>query len=176
MKSINYKTIHPISGERTNTNHTLAEFLLSLPTLFYFGYIPSLETINLFLSTGLEEADMSGGLEWKPFKINGSDYEKVLKSLKSKNYLGKIPFKFNLINVKVESKEAWYSKVLEREWGVPFEKHLSMTLRADKLREMSLKTEDDKFMMQYHLEWIEVSEQLLELEESCKSINFQKGG
>ena len=138
------------------------------------GYVPPLKVVNLFLEGGLRDAGMSGGCEWEPFEIDISEYEEVLEILRTKERRNGKSYDESIIHIELNSKQAWYSKVLEFKYGIPFEKHLEMSLRVEALQSKSREasnTDDEELKSKSHLEWYYAANELVEFEDQYMNKN-----
>jgi hypothetical protein len=90
---MNRFTYYLLPGTGTNIGTkqgTAKDLLLDIPYLLNMprelrreghGVIPPLEVINDILSSGREDAGMSGGCKWEPFQINENDFYKIVSEL-----------------------------------------------------------------------------------------------
>lgn len=84
MRTVRYKITPPINPFNEPVPHTLGslvEFVLAMPHLLEFGAIPPLPVFNQLLLTGLYDAGMSGGCQWKPFQIEEEEYDELVLEL-----------------------------------------------------------------------------------------------
>jgi len=175
MRKVKYTILPPTGPGTVEEEKDLFSFLLDIPNFFYMGYVPPFKVVNILLAEGLRDAGMSGGCEWDPFNIDFSEYEEILEWLKSAKFHNGESYDESIINVELDSKQAWYSKVLEFKFGIPFEKHLEMSLRVDALELKSKeasKTDDEELKDKAHLEWYYAANELNEFEDQFINKNF----
>ena len=80
----------------------------------------------------------------------------------------------SIINIELDSKQAWYSKVLEFKYGIPFEQHLEMSLKVEALESKSKRasnTDDEELKTKSHLEWYYAANELVEFEDQYMNKN-----
>jgi hypothetical protein len=168
MRSVKYVVLPPTGPGEFEEEKDSVSFLFNLPYFFYMGYVPPLKVANIYLATGLEDTGMSGGRKWEPFEIDSSEHEDVLEIIRTKMQHSGEPYDESLLNIEPDSKRAWHSKVLEKKYGMPFEKHLKMCLRVDALERISeeaSKTQDEEVKIKTHLEWYHAANELVEFED-----------
>ena len=83
MRDVRYK-YHGAIGPSSWTHSSLVEFLFAIPYLFpRVGKepIPPLHVLNELLMSGVSDAGMSGGCEWKAFEIDQAEYDELVEEL-----------------------------------------------------------------------------------------------
>jgi len=76
---------HGAVGPSSWETGTTVEFLDAIPEvcsyLRRYGLIPPLPVLNEILAIGKDDAGMSGGCEWRPFKMTSEEYSAVEEEL-----------------------------------------------------------------------------------------------
>jgi len=113
----------------------VVELLFEIPYLFTFDLIPNLDVINSILATGNLDAGMSGGAEWKPFKIDDEAFNTLLSLLMDKEprleYIEQPEWV-----VDYNSFSIWKMYVKK---GIPWQYHLQQSNKVEALRKQWLK-------------------------------------
>jgi hypothetical protein len=160
VRRISYTILPPIGPDELEEEGSLLEFLLNLPHLFYFGYVPSLEVINSFLAEGVDDAGMSGGCRWEPFQITPADYEEVIERLKN---IANPSHKFVQVPDYVINKLEWFAWVMHEEIGIPFKEHLQLMIEEEtyqKLHRQACVAGDHQRVEELHWLWYEAAKKL----------------
>lgn len=78
---IRYYEQHPTGPYKVEVLGTLGDIVEAMPYLVWFGNpFPPLAVINEVLSTGEDNAGMSGGVEFPPLVMSGDDYDQLRRS------------------------------------------------------------------------------------------------
>jgi hypothetical protein len=162
MRKIKYEQL-PCVGEGTiPVEGDTVQFVLDLPYLFTFDHIPPIEVLNDIFKSGLEDAGMSGGCQWKPFEISHDEYNELVQALQN------IPDEKHKV-VKppnwVKNKTDWHIWKNEYEIGIPSDEHSKLWKETDKwekLEKEAREKEDNTLSMEYQLKVIEASNKLTE--------------
>lgn len=167
MQKIPYKYLPPTGGTELDCEDTLADFLLELPHLFYMDYAPPLNIINLLLSQGIDDAGMSGGAKWQPFVVTETEYDDIIGYFKNTklNHQKYQNLNLSLIDAKVNTMNEWFCRVMAHKFSIPYEKHLKLTEQEGSLKnkaEAAFKAGNEEEGMTFHLQWIKVSNELVE--------------
>ena len=64
--------------------------LLDIPYFVFADVLPTFEALNAMLATGIRDAGMSGGIEWKPFQISPEEYREVVEELRTNPRMTKL--------------------------------------------------------------------------------------
>lgn len=84
METRRYKTHGAIGDSKWQTG-SLVEMLMAMPRarsyVDQWRVVPPIHVLNEILSTGMDDAGMSGGCEWKPFQLSGVEYANLLEEL-----------------------------------------------------------------------------------------------
>ena len=121
--------------------------LVDVPYFFPARIIPPLLVVNEVLRTGLVDAGMSGGCEWKPFQIEKNEYEELVKALKKERFKAIIPPAW------VETERDWHSWCDEMVWGIPALEYSCLSDEIHKLeqeRVAALKVGDKNLAHKLH--------------------------
>jgi hypothetical protein len=127
MRTVTFRTHGPVGAYGGRTEAQLDTFLLNIPNLFYFGYVPPCNVVNAVLAVGISDAGMSGGCKWKPFQISSKEYEEVIVALRASDPTarGKAIVFADVPNY-VDSKHEWIAWVMYTEAGIPYAEHLRL--------------------------------------------------
>jgi hypothetical protein len=161
--TVNYAYLHGSGGEIQRSEVSLAGFLLEIPNLFCFGYMPPLPVINSFLATGIADAGMSGGCRWTPFELSVPEYNEILADLKTTNRSGRRPTNFIDAPAYVRSKNEWTSWVYQQEFGANYEEVLALKERESDLNErkrIAAENGEAELAEVLHLEWYKAANEL----------------
>ncbi len=165
LKVVEYNYLPPTGPDSVESTDMLDEFLISLPHLLYMGYVPPLNIINIFLKSGIDEAGMSGGAEWKPFTIDKDEYDEILESLKYRKYQDSEQYNLSLVEKIINTKNEWFAKVMEHKHGIPFARHLELMEREQSLLEQSRKAYEQgnkELGEKLHMQWYQSANELNE--------------
>jgi hypothetical protein len=84
MRTVRYKTHGAVGGESWQ-HSSLTEFLFNIPALSHslrtLRIVPPLHVLNELLSSGISEAGMSGGCQWRSFRISDDEYAELTEDL-----------------------------------------------------------------------------------------------
>jgi hypothetical protein len=163
MKTIAFQYLPPTGPDSIESTAMLDEFLISLPSLLYMGYIPPRNIVNLFLDHGVDEAGMSGGAEWEPFSIDQGEYDELLSSLKGRIYINQEYYTLSLTDEIIETKNEWYAKVMEHKLGIPYKRHLELMEREQHLQQLSeeaYEKGDKELGDKLHIQWYHCANEL----------------
>ena len=84
MRIVRYKVLPPINpfdDPVPNVHGSLVEFLFTIPSLLDWDVLPPLSILNEILLSGIKDAGMSGGCQWKPFQLEPDEYEELVLEL-----------------------------------------------------------------------------------------------
>lgn len=168
MEEIEYTRLPPVGSQGTRTRAALHEFLLEIPGLFHFGYVPPLRVINEFLKEGRADAGMGGGCEWEPFAISAAVYAEVVRSLREAGCRAHgQELHFVEVPDTIERKNEWAAWVFHQEVGIPYREHLDLMDREEDLKRRTREAaeRDDEHALELHLEWYSVGMELVRFTE-----------
>ncbi len=97
---------------------------------------PPLEVINQYLSRGIDDKGMSGGMMWEECRITEDEYSEFVKSLD-----GKIAAA-NEIPSDIETMEHWYQYQREILYSVPYEGQRKLQNEIEKLKAQQKEASD----------------------------------
>ncbi|HWV36450.1 MAG TPA: hypothetical protein VNZ55_12510 [Thermomicrobiales bacterium] len=165
MREITFRRLPGMAPGSETISAPLHIFLLEIPNLFHFGYIPPLEVINAYLAEGRSDAGMSGGCEWTPFALSEDEYAEVVQTLRQGDSRQRgAPLRSVDVPRTITRKNEWAAWVFHQEVGIPFEEHLHLTDREEILRlraqEAAERGDDDAVIL--HLEWQQAAMELVE--------------
>jgi hypothetical protein len=169
MRKVRCEILPPVGPGSEAATLGLDEFLLSLPHLIYLGYVPPLPVVNAFLSEGIDDAGMGGGVEWEPFEIDQEEYEGVLNSWRAhgKGRDGTALI-FELVRVEISSKLEWHACVWEKHAGVPYGRFLELVRKEVELaraRKRLNAPEDSEQAEEAYAAWSAAAKELQEFME-----------
>jgi hypothetical protein len=84
VREIKYTILPAMGPDATHAHGTVKDLLMHIPYLFMKGFtnvIPPLPILNKLLTSGINDAGMSGGCRWKPFEITESEYSELVEEL-----------------------------------------------------------------------------------------------
>ncbi|NEO85911.1 MAG: hypothetical protein F6J87_16900 [Spirulina sp. SIO3F2] len=81
MRRVFYSAIFPDDSRETINDCDLVDFLLEIPSLLDFGFIPPLKVMNLLLLSGEMDAGMGHALEWEAFQLSEDEYSALVDAL-----------------------------------------------------------------------------------------------
>jgi hypothetical protein len=131
MKRVNFEILAPIGGVETRTEGTVADLLAQIPYLLSSHIIPPLDILNDVLNSGVEDAGMSGGCRWPPFKLNAADFKELCAVLEVRN--GEGYAKFVAPPEWVLSLEEWRHWVMEYCYHIPAKVNLEFSREIARL-------------------------------------------
>ena len=103
--------------ERGNT----VDLLLHMPYLLVSGLIPPEFVINELLALGLNDAGMSGGVQWEPYRLRPGDFEDLAQALQQAYTSGELEYKAP--DAWVKNFQDWHVWVMYIKHDVPWEAH-----------------------------------------------------
>jgi len=120
MQEITFRRLPATAPGSETVSAPLHGFLLEIPNLFHFGYVPPLAVINAYLAEGRSDAGMSGGCAWTPFSLSANEYAEVVRALRQGDpRLRGAPLRFVDVPETVTRKNEWASWVFHQEVGIP---------------------------------------------------------
>jgi hypothetical protein len=162
MRNIRYYQLPPIGSDDQPYKATIIEFILDIPYLLNYGLVPPLHILNEIFKTGFEDAGMSGGCKWEPFKIDQNEYEEIVKTLfavSQKSYSLIEPPEW------VKNPEDWHIWCQEYEMAIPHETFYRLSMedkKWSKLKRQAEESGNNDLAIEYHLKGLETGEQLVE--------------
>ena len=97
------------------------DLLLNMPYLLTSGLIPPEFVINELLSQGLNDAGMSGGVQWEPYQLRPGDFDALAQALQQAYTIGELEYKAP--DTWVRNFQDWHVWVMYVKHGVPWEEH-----------------------------------------------------
>ena len=97
------------------------DLLLNMPYLLASGLIPPEFVINELLSQGLNDAGMSGGVQWEPYRLRPGDFDALAQALQRAYAHGELRYKAP--DAWVRNFQEWHVWVMYIKHGVPWEEH-----------------------------------------------------
>ena len=112
----------PATGPGTTPeNGNTVDLLLEMPYLLTSGLIPPEFVINELLSQGLNDAGMSGGVQWKPYQLKRGGFDALAQALQRAYAHGELRYKAP--DAWVRNFQDWHVWVMYVKHGVPWEEH-----------------------------------------------------
>lgn len=162
MRTLQYYQLAPFGPEKFPKEADLLQFLLDIPYLFVFGFIPPFEVLNDVFRSGLADAGMSGGCEWQPFEVDVEEYDELVQALAA------VP-ESNYRVVKapewVRSRTDWNIWTMEYEMGIPADKHYELwreNVKWSRLAGQARESGDEQLVLEYHTRGLEAGRRLSE--------------
>jgi hypothetical protein len=90
MRVVSYKKLAGMGPGKERKQGTVADLLLDIPYFVFADVLPSFEALNALLAKGIEDAGMSGGVEWKPFQITPDEYREAIEELRTNPRMTKL--------------------------------------------------------------------------------------
>lgn len=88
MRIITYNVMSGIPEFNVQKTAPVIELIQDIPLLLNFKIIPTFKILNVILKSGIIDAGMDGGCEWRPFELSQSEYEDLVSELiKFNSYL-----------------------------------------------------------------------------------------
>jgi len=97
------------------------DLLLNMPYLLTSGLIPPEFVINELLSKGLNDAGMSGGVQWEPYQLRPGDFDALATALQQAYTYGEL--KYKAPDTWVRNFQDWHVWVMYVKHGIPWEEH-----------------------------------------------------
>jgi hypothetical protein len=114
MREIVYEILPPVGSITIKEKGNLLTLLRQIPYIFEaYRIIPPLKVINVVLSKGIDDAGMSGGIVWTPFKIEENEYKELTQEL-----IG-IGWTKQTIPDWIETEDDWLAWTTEQKLGIP---------------------------------------------------------
>ncbi len=112
----------PATGPGTiRDSGNMVDLLLNMPYLLTSGLIPPEFVINELLSNGLNDAGMSGGVQWEPYQLRPGDFDALSEAFIQAYACGELRYKAPDAWVKnFQDLHVWAMHVKH---GVPWEEH-----------------------------------------------------
>jgi hypothetical protein len=154
----------PTTGPGTTPESgNTADLLLNMPYLLTSGLIPPEFVINELLSQGLNDAGMSGGVQWEPYRLRPGDFNALSEALKQAYAHGELRY---------EAPDSWVRNfqdghvwVMYVKHGVPWKEHKrlndAMVAIENALQEAE-RTGDSRRMNELHLASLKADGELSE--------------
>jgi hypothetical protein len=80
-----YEILPPIGDGVIKEEGDTKSLLEQIPYLLSFGIIPAEKIMNEILASGLEDAGMSGGVEWEPYGLNEGEFDKLVSVMEDES-------------------------------------------------------------------------------------------
>jgi hypothetical protein len=156
--------ILPATGPGALNQHGDTRALLqSIPYLLTSGIIPPEFVLNEILSKGKVDAGMSGGVIWKPYKLNTGSFISLVKELEASSEGGALIYKQP--DQWVNSYEDWNVWVMYIKHGIPWEEHKRLNDAVVVLEnqiETAKNRNDEAEMRELHLKIVAAGTELSE--------------
>lgn len=137
--------------------------LMNIPYLLSSGLIPPEFVVNELLSRGLNDAGMSGGAQWAPYRLKQGDFDALVDALKEASTLGDLEYREP--DAWVKNFEDWHVWVMYEKHGVPWEEHKRLndvTVAIEQAMRIAEQGNDEARLNELHLEYIKAGADLSE--------------
>ena len=114
METRRYKVHGAVGGSKWETGTTL-DMLESMPHMWHYlrvyRIVPPIHILNELFSSGIDEAGMSGGCEWRPFEITSSEYDELVEELiTSPDYQCELDAELS----RIQTEEEWGKTIMKK--------------------------------------------------------------
>lgn len=136
------------------------QLLNEIPYLLIDKYILPRVVVNSVLSKGVADSGMSGGCEWKPFELDSSEYDELLKQFRENDFKD-VDYPEWVVN-----RDTWIIHIFELKHGVPHAEHLEIDQKIKEIEKRlnNARDENDEESEGKHmLELMEANDELNEL-------------
>jgi len=149
-------------GTISESGNTIA-LLLNMPYLLTSGLIPPEFVINELLSQGLNDAGMSGGVQWEPYRLRSGDFDALAQALQQAFTHGEL--EYMAPDAWVKDFQDWHVWVMYVKHGVPWEEHKRLNdkvVAIEKALQEAERTKDEVRMNKMHLASLKANGELSE--------------
>ena len=161
MRTVSYVVLGGVGGEFPQQG-TVADLLLAVPYLLTPRLIPPLHIVNDLLAKGIDDAGMSGGVQWEPFQITQSEWDALAQ------HLTQLPDDESCEFVPpadwVQTIDDWSAWVMIHRYGYPEEfRELDREVRElERARKEAVREGNESLVLELHLRCVEAGNRLAE--------------
>ena len=162
MRTVSYELFARSALPGETVHGSVTQLLRDLPYLLALRVIPPLDVVNDVLSTGVDDAGMSGGARWTPFAIDQEEWEEIRAGLEA----DEPPCTFVQPPDWVHGYEDWHVWLFAHLFGVPAEEHRRLNREEERLAraiERARAEGDENAVLDYHVQRVQVSNELAAL-------------
>lgn len=139
------------------------DLLMNMPYLLTSGLIPPEFVINELLSQGLNDAGMSGGVHWTPYRLKPGDFDALVKALQKAYQFG--PLEYREPDGWVKDFQDWHVWVMHIKHGVPWKEHKRLNdamVTIETAQREAERSGDEARIEELHLESLKAGTELSE--------------